>query len=244
MILDDFVMLGTAVPEVTATGMITVCSAGYSQELGELIRVYPLDMRAGFRRWENYQLPLRRNPKDSRRESWRLAGSPQLEASARGVVCKSDRLAHVDRFLVPSVAYLNAQRASLGIIRPPSMSLYLGDNDERLPLLESVSLPGFERPTTPTRDRFYRVPRVKFDDDDGAHDTSLLEWGAFEFLRKHPTGDLHAAFRLGDPAREVRLLVGNLARHRNAFIVIAILGFSVAGTERAQMPLFDAASSS
>ena len=39
MILDDFVVLGKTVPEPTSDGRVFVCSAGYSKDIGGLIRV-------------------------------------------------------------------------------------------------------------------------------------------------------------------------------------------------------------
>ena len=37
MILEDFIMLGTTVPEPNSDGRIFVCSAGVSPELGKLV---------------------------------------------------------------------------------------------------------------------------------------------------------------------------------------------------------------
>jgi hypothetical protein len=51
VILDDFVMLGTTVPEPNSSGRVFVCSAGVSDEDRRLIRIYPLARRGAPKRW-------------------------------------------------------------------------------------------------------------------------------------------------------------------------------------------------
>ena len=72
MTLDDFVMLGTTVPEPNSDGRIFVCSAGVSAEYRSLVRLYPLARKNVPRRWGIYRVPVERNPKDSRPESFQV----------------------------------------------------------------------------------------------------------------------------------------------------------------------------
>src|SRR5688572_22083981 len=74
LILDDFVMLGTTVPEPKRDGRIFVCSAGVSAELGKLVRIYPLARHSIPHRWNVYRVPVERNPEDSRDASFEVAG--------------------------------------------------------------------------------------------------------------------------------------------------------------------------
>ncbi|GAG12592.1 unnamed protein product, partial [marine sediment metagenome] len=63
-------------------------------------------------------------------------------------------------------------------------------------------------------------------DEDGEHDAMVLDWGAYEFMRKQEHwSDLWNAYRMGRD-RDVLLLVGNMNRHRTSFVVIAILTFA------------------
>src|SRR5215471_17278110 len=99
MVIEDFVMLGTTVPEPNSDGRIFVCSAGVSRELDSLMRIYPLARRYAPERWTVNRVQLERNPRDSRRESWKLA-------------------ALLKKYVVPSIAVANERRMSLAVIHP------------------------------------------------------------------------------------------------------------------------------
>lgn len=225
MRIDDYIHLGCAVPEESKTHGISVCSAGYSRELNGLVRIYPTTMTDRLRRWQTYQLELRRNPKDSRRESWRLARDdrPPLETASVGRISEDDRWEDIQRLTVPSIKWLNDNRRSLGIIQPRAVRMYFVENPSRMPLFEQGTLPGLEKPRGPGRHVFELWPYLEFTDEDGTHNASLLEWGAYEYLRKRlgPLHELWHVYRRRDG--QIHLLVGNINRHRNVFIVIGVL---------------------
>ena len=56
-------LLARTVPEETSSGDITVCSAWWAPALGGLIRIYPLDMRAGIVWDEATMTDYNRDPK-------------------------------------------------------------------------------------------------------------------------------------------------------------------------------------
>lgn len=66
--VDDIVILGNAVPDEISDNRKTVCTAGYSDELG-LVRIYPVPPDAELIRWALVGIDLERNPKDNRKES-------------------------------------------------------------------------------------------------------------------------------------------------------------------------------
>ncbi len=73
-----FVLLGRAVAERTKQGTHTTqCSGGWSEELG-FIRIYPLHPKLILKTWNEYEALVERNPKDNRRESWKLQGRESL----------------------------------------------------------------------------------------------------------------------------------------------------------------------
>src|SRR6266581_5112319 len=74
IVADDLIVLGSAVPDVISDERITVCTVGYSKGLG-LVRVYPVPHVSDMKRWNIVDVPLERNPKDSREESWKIQGS-------------------------------------------------------------------------------------------------------------------------------------------------------------------------
>ena len=68
------VVLGQAVPDEISDARFTVCTAIHSQKYG-LLRIYPVPPNAKFKRWNVMELPLERNPSDTRSESWKVQGS-------------------------------------------------------------------------------------------------------------------------------------------------------------------------
>src|SRR5271157_5583422 len=74
LVVDDLLVLGNAVPDIISDNRITVCTVGYSKAHG-LIRIYPVPPVSPMKRWKVVKIPLERNPKDTRPESWKIQGS-------------------------------------------------------------------------------------------------------------------------------------------------------------------------
>lgn len=232
MILNDFVFLGTTVPEQMKDGRIVRCSAGFSAELRSLLRLYPISPFGGVHRWERYVVDLERNPKDNRVESWKLRGdrsdpdtlTRELVASGRrGTLAAPDRVDSLAPFVAPSISWLNDRRMSLGVIEPV-LNGYSFEYDRQADDASS-QFPGMETPTAEWgRHSYCRRPRIQFSDADGAHDLSFNEHGAYEWMRNGgEPARLFDNLRFGATGRDVRLLVGNLCNHRTAWVVIAYL---------------------
>jgi len=233
MVVEDFVMLGKTVPEPNSDSRVFVCSAGVSRELGGLLRIYPLARHEAPPRWTVNQVPLERNPKDHRPESWKLRGdrTPQAHEHINrvfrpvGTVPPGERRDLLARYVVDSLALANERRSSLAVIHPVGAPSLRFDFNPDSP--ESPQLCMFDefRPSTPSAGakRFSYVPRVEFQDGEGHHSLTLRDWGCFEFMRKQ--GDerrheLRAALHLD---AECSLLVGNLNHHRTGWLVISVL---------------------
>jgi hypothetical protein len=237
VILDDFVMLGTTVPEPNSDGRVFVCSAGVSHELKSLVRIYPLARRAVPHRWGEFKVPLERNPRDSRPESWQIRADRSLGhhwainntfETLREAIPASQRADLVEPFMVSSIQEANDRRLSLAIIRPTSIEPYLQANasapsDEQLTLFDA----GQDAEASGAR-RFPWMPRLRFSDSGGKHDLMLRDWGVFELQRKHPedyfrehfAGALHLS-------SDSSLLIGNMNNRRTTWLVISILSGAV-----------------
>lgn len=238
MRLDDFLMLGTTVPQATSKYEAAVCSAGYSHELEMLVRVYPLGMKHAPCRWSTNRIDLERPPKneDSRKESFKIQGTrtsqdiwkinqrfetvekpPKLKGAAfRDVLRKQ---------VVSSIDEANSRRQSLAIVFPDNVGLKLERNDLSP---EDAQLRLFQTDDMYSakfgHKKFPQIPRITFTDTAGSHSLKLLDWGTFELMRKEAsliTSEyLAKALHLGPDSA---LLVGNLANQRNAWIVISVL---------------------
>jgi hypothetical protein len=232
MILEDFIMLGTTVPEPRSDGRVFVCSAGISPELGKLVRVYPLARRSVPHRWHGYRVPLERNPKDSRPESFQVAGDRSPGAhelinerfeQVHGPLAPAKRVALLRRYAVGSIKQANEQRLSLAVIHPDAIDLDFEHNPDSP---DSPQMALFDSPGDPPSGarRFPWMPRLRFHDELGWHSLMLRDWGTFELQRKHG-GDyfrrnLATALHLDENSS---LLVGNLNNQRTAWLVISVL---------------------
>lgn len=232
IVVDDFVMLGKTVPEPTRRdGRIFVCSAGVSDTLRSLVRVYPLARRKAPPRWSVNTVKLVRNPEDSRRESFKLAGDRRPGQHERinnafeqtDIVPPRHRVELLKRYVVGSVKEANAARMSLAILHPEKLDLLFEHNPDS-PDSPELTLFDIEPRPTEGAKRFAYIPRLKFRDADGEHRLMLRDWGCFEYMRKNGDErrfDLFNALHLGDG--ESSLLVGNFNQHRNSWLVISVL---------------------
>lgn len=247
MILEDFVMLGTTIPEPNSDGRVFVCSAGYSPELRTLLRIYPLAQRGAPKRWSVSRVALSRNLRDSRQESWQIQGDRSLSVHGEinerfeylGTVAKKERRVLLSRCIVSSIREADGKRISLAIIEPEYLRLHFEYNPESP---NSPQLNLFEEEPKPAlgAKRFAYIPRLRFRDSAGDHDLMLRDWGCFEFMRKN--GDerrleLSAALHLD---QSCSLLVGNMNHHRNAWLVISVLRGLRDVSDDCQLPLMEA----
>lgn len=251
MLLDDFVMLGTTVPEPNHDGRVFVCSAGVSREFGALVRVYPLARGGVPRRWDVFRVPLERNPQDSRRESFKIRAdrSPAEHAGINaaferlGTLAENERAARLAPYFVSGIAEANhrSNRASLALIRPRDpgrVELFFRPNEAEIP---TPQLHLFEDRPTPVlgSKRFPFAPYLHFTDEGGEHNLQLRDWGTYELMRKHLDDPayykthLPSALHLGPTSS---LLVGNMRDRRTAWLVIAVLN-RVAGSGQLELAL-------
>lgn len=231
MILEDFVMLGRTVPEPQSDGRVFVCSAGWSAEYRKLVRIYPLAKHNGPKRWSVNTVRLERNPKDSRDESFKLAGdrSPDQHHNINTAFTCSSEVKRAERSKllkkgpwVDSIAEANDRRMSLALLHPKHTPELFFEHNADSP--NSPQLRLFDdQPTTEGARRFAFIPRLRFVDHQSEHRLMLRDWGCFEYLRKY--GD-QQRYGLADALHlntTSSLLIGNLNNQRNAWLVIAVL---------------------
>lgn len=241
MIIEDFTMLGTTVPEPTKSdGRVFVCSAGVSPELG-LIRIYPLARRNIPKRWHTYRVPLERNPKDSRKESWQVRGDRSQGAHERinmmfeevGEMKRTQRRPTLDKYVVESIHEANSRKLSLAILQPKIGELDFDFNPESpdSPMLKLFDVVQEERQGAK---RFPYIPRLHFRDEAGPHHLMIRDWGCFEWMRKYPSRykELPNCLNLNDDSS---LLIGNFNQHRTSWLIISILS----GIRESEPTLFD-----
>lgn len=234
MILEDFVMLGTTVPEPNSDGRVFVCSAGVSAEYGSLVRLYPLARKNVPHRWMQYRVPVERNPKDHRPASFKVAGAedrmPGMHEHinekfelVRKSVPGRERIRLLSRYVIGSIKEANAKRLSLAIIQPDAIELNFEHNPDspESPQMALFDMPG-EKPSGARR--FAWMPRLRFHDECGWNNPMLRDWGTFELQRKKGEAyfreELSGALHL---STDSSLLVGNMLNQPTAWLVISVL---------------------
>jgi hypothetical protein len=241
VLIDDLLVLGNAVPDIISDSRITVCTAGYSPTLG-LIRVYPVPVVSNMRRWNIVKVPLERNPKDTRPESWKIQGSKseweriaykiELKGKLRD---KDEMLATLDtltsKFGVDCVETLNDRKASFGFINPQSISGAFekrSDHEEDIQATLNGAVPFLTIKNYPLKPvASYRCsPSCRARK---GHKQQIMEWGVFEWMRRNPDkpDKVFENLHIGEEGYLRSLLVGNMALHRNSFMVISIFRFKL-----------------
>ena len=242
MILDQFVMLGKTVPESNSDGRQFVCTAGYDLELRQPIRIYPMARRNCPLRWSISRVPLERNAKDNRPESWKIRGDRSLGAhdhindvmESVGKVPPTVQRDIIAALTVTSLKEANERRLSLSVILPediPTLTLEEGEGAEMAPTPDMFG----NTPDLPVAARFKWHPRLRFADPDGRHDLMLRDWGCYELMRKRfDTSPMMMSEAL-NLTTAPPLLCGNLNRFRNSWLVISVFS----GAIHARPDVFD-----
>jgi hypothetical protein len=216
MIVEDFVMLGRTAPVDSKKYGKSVCSAGYSKELGQFIRVYPLPPNSKIKKWSLCKIPLTRSGHDNRHESWRLNNNGTIDESVVEVIGSVNKQTEFDCLgkYSTTIGTLNDQRKSLGIIRLDDYVCHydkLSQDEERQQDIFWANL------NIPNQFR----PRIRFDN----HDLQLLDWGCREYLRKNPNEPerLWDALLLKRRDYEHLAFVGNMNAHRTSWQIISLI---------------------
>lgn len=236
MLLDDFVMLGKAVPEPQDDGKLAVCSAGISKTLG-LVRINPLAIQQAPARWSLNSVPLERDPKDNRHESWRIEGdNPLIHSSInykfncfRKITRESEKRELLSPYFVNSIEEANERKLSLALLNDYEIvrrGLYFKPHDDLTPRLNLFH--GDLAYKTNAKQRFSSHPRLVFFDgyghsSDRPHDIRIRDWGTFEWMRRwneQRNDEIYITLHLDKPRT---LFIGNMIGYRNSWLIISVL---------------------
>lgn len=232
--IDNIIILGRGVPEQISDGRITVCVAGWCESHG-FIRLYPSRIDSPLRVWNVVSVEVERNPKDSRRESWKFPDSRSgweninQHIDVTGCFPREHRMGLLDSVKSPCVMDINDRRDSLGIIKPTIKRTKLAINQLHMqayqPLFENM-----EHASIPTKRDHVVEPRICYLCGEScrakqAHDMQLLDWGCYQWIKKNP-GDAQQIWRnmgIGLPEWVHYFLVGNQANQRTSYMIINVL---------------------
>lgn len=230
-IIDDLVVLGRAVPEPIKNGRVTVCIGGYSRNIG-FVRIYPTKPLTPVHRWDIVEIPVERDSRDTRMESWKIQGSKsewdRLDQKVKVVsrLRREERLNLIANLTDGCVKDINDQKRSLGIVKPSIEKCYFCPEEDYDPTLQKT-LFGLPLPTSKKQHR--QFPKVKYRCPECRtkkhHNQTVLEWGFYEWMRKNPHNNEqvweNAKFK--SPKHQIYFFVGNMREYRTAFLIISTL---------------------
>lgn len=224
-------MLGRGAADEISDHRVTVCAAGWCEELG-LIRIYPTRLTSPLKQWQIVSIPVERNPADTRAESWKIQGSraewDNLDAKIKvvGELDRPERRGLVRKLVSPCVSILNENHVSLGIIDPKSLRGYLSERED---VPETVQQTLWGRNTPKTKASYAFQPRLEYRCSGcvaaDTHDQQIIEIGCYEWFRKNPgyEAKVFDNLQLYNPGWAKYLLVGNQANHRTSYLVINVI---------------------
>lgn len=229
--INDLVILGRAVPEQIKNGRITVCVAGYSPKLG-FIRIFPTKTAMPLNRWNIVKVPVERDPRDTRMESWKIQGSKtewnslSEKIEVIGHFKPKDRLNLIANLTDECVKDINEIKRSLGIVKPVIEKCYFCPEERFDPTLQATL---FGHPLPSTKKQYREYPKIQYRcshcKTKKCHDQTVLEWGFYVWMRKNPEKheQVWENAQIFSPRHERFFLVGNMRDWRTSFLIISII---------------------
>jgi len=189
------------------------------------------------KRWDVIKVEVEKSDRDTRKESYKIAGSKaNWETLSQNVqvVGKVSSVEDKQRMTVnlcdTSVDVINNAKRSLGIIEPSIIKAYFRNNAKYGELYQQA-LPGFtDLDTVQTKRDFPQEPRVTYTcpqsvTPEKKHDQQILEWGFYEWIRKNPDNidQVWENAQFNKTGTKLYFVIGNLFRYRTSFMVISVL---------------------
>lgn len=231
-------ILGHAVPVEIKGARKSICIAGYSPSKG-MVRLYPVPMNVRPKMWDIIKVPVEKNKQDVRSESWKIQNSKNdwdtLFKKVKHIdkVKKKEEKINLIKFLyskygVGCIHTLNEKKESLGLIKPKILEYFF---DKRKNVDTTIQATLDSSVAYKTSSNYELIPKIKYRCEHcnakNPHNQQILEWGAYEWIRKFPdkAKEIWRNYHFDDPEWEHYFLVGNMARHLNSFMIITVLRF-------------------
>jgi hypothetical protein len=239
-VFENLIVLGNAVPDEISDNRKTVCTVGYSEKYG-LIRIYPVPPVSPMKRWNVVTVPLERNPKDTRLESWKIQGSKSEwgriseKIKLTGKLNRPEWVALIEKmkkdYSYSCIDELNQKRLSLGIIIPNINNMRLEKRKNQETSLQTTLFGGEPFITVQNYDVQPRITyRCPVCVPKSPHDHQVLEWGVYEWLRHNSNNPeerekVWENLHIGESGYDTSFLVGNMALYRSNFMIISVFRY-------------------
>lgn len=238
MLIKDLIILGRAVPVLLKDQRKTICTAGYSHDLG-FVRIYPTFYYDNIHQWDVVSIEVKKETRDSRGESWKKLADSKFKKIG---TLKSDKKAK--ETLLESICQnicthdLNEEKRSLAIIKPQIIECHFKEfsatEDGKL---VTMSLMDFftnkkkkKRKPLQVKSNFNVIPYVRYRCCDNCktqkpHIQQVIEWGGYQWIQKNPDkiNQVWENFRIFDEEWYKYFFIGNLRDQRTSWLIINIL---------------------
>lgn len=230
----DFLCLGQTVPEESKKYGLRVCTAGWDLKNECLVRIYPLgvNLKHHFKRWHiYYNLPVKRNNKDSRKESWRLGIDINELVNIECKKYTKDKNKALELiYLVAGakdIKSLNQDRKSLALIEMFKPFGYFVNQSKQIQNVKQLSLfEDLNENNMVGKKGFNHLPKIEFKDTfNKIHNLMFNSWDAY--MHQIKLGDKYGKDNLWkqlklNPNNKKLALIGNMNHQRNAWLIISI----------------------
>ncbi|MCG9884725.1 MAG: hypothetical protein MH825_03945 [Cyanobacteria bacterium] len=242
-------------PNISRKYRETVCTAGLllddSEQPLQWIRIYPvrfrdLDQDRRYKRWSIIEANIEKNPKDPRRESFRI--EDESIVVIRQLDTKNawqERRAMLLPFKDPSIRAIREAGRSLGLIKPKSISRFLVKPIERdwtlsqQAILDQGDLFREEQAFLDLEKIPYRFLYQFVDEEDAQHKYSILDWEILQLYRnvRNVSRDRSLPERESDALEKMKqkleekfmsndidlhFIVGNQQKYPKTFMIIGL----------------------
>lgn len=254
--LNGFIV-GQTAPERQANGTLSVCTAVYTYAHG-LVRVYPVPWQLRAPLWSRIECEVERNPKDSRRESWKVLGDRMLDGGMfayehfrvgqKVELSAGEKQAILDEIKVGCIHNLNDKYVSIGVVEPRMDTLEVlwktranNRDADAFDLARVISNPRFTSKTDLPLMPYVRF-RCSVCRNKAPHELSVLSAEVLAYMVKlHSEAPrdfkatflqhLYSSYLYADkPGFKTYLVLGNGVAYRNSFMIGNTLRFKAART--------------
>lgn len=231
MIVDDFVVLGRAAPEILRDGRIECCSIGYSLT-GGFMRVYPTNFNSKkFKRWNILKFEIEKNKDDWRNESYKIINNKKdwknfddlIEVIGQYPLKERHQLisdVFDEKYVFNNIRDLNDKRKSIGLIKAKVKDFEFREQEPKKRCEDIITLSEHEK-------KLYLHYNCFPDCYSPIHKQQVLEFGVYEFIRKFPdkAETVVDNLRLFDKDWDIYFIVGNSYKACKSFMIVSILRF-------------------
>ena len=242
--LNNLVLIGQGAPNQLKDKRQAKCVCAWSLDNKQFYRIYPVPIK-WLRKWDVFSVEVEKNPQDSRENTWKIKNSKEDWNKLDKWIILGRKLSRKEQINIlkeipkTTLGELIKNKTSFGLIKPKNIKFELEQRNEHT---EKQLTLQFGEESLPNLDEGFAIinqcdykfkPYIKYECEgdcsckNKVHRQQIIEWGCYEYMRQFPGKEenLKDNLRLFDEDYEVLLLVGNIHKAPQTYIIIDVLRF-------------------